>query len=167
MWFLFLWPTITIAADFLYASAFNKNAVVDTAHFAALLLWVIGNSVWALGEFFFEEYDEPLKMWKSSDEAFKTARWYSSWILFSAYFPIIVMYMVWIPLTMTGLLSVQHRDFKDVPHQKLIETARVPSTDDEMTVEERSGSDVTGLGQDDDDELSSLISSKSSRRVTV
>jgi len=121
MWFVFLWPTLVIAADFLYMSAFTKNAVVDTVHFSAQLLWVIGNSVWAMGEFFFEGYDEPLIMWVSSDEAFRTARWYSSWILFSAFFPIILMYMVWVPLTYSGLLSVQHKHHPDVPYQKLLD----------------------------------------------
>ncbi len=34
----------------------------------------------------------------------KTARWYSSWILFSAVVPILIMYGVWGTLTLTGRL---------------------------------------------------------------
>jgi len=34
-----------------------------------------------------------------------TARWYSSWILFTDLIPIIILYTVWIVLTSTGRLS--------------------------------------------------------------
>ncbi len=35
----------------------------------------------------------------------KTARWYSSWILFSAVVPVLIMYGVWGSLTLTGKLK--------------------------------------------------------------
>jgi hypothetical protein len=105
MWFVFLWPTILVAADFLYISAFYRHQIVDTVHYAATLMWVSGNMTWALGEFFFGDYDEPLVMWYSSKEALKTARWYSSWILFSALLTIFLLYCVWIPVTCSGKLS--------------------------------------------------------------
>ena len=105
MWFVFLWPTVLVAADFLYISAFHRNQVVDTVHYAATLLWVSGNMTWALGEFFFGNYDEPLVMWHSSKEALKTARWWSSWILFLALLIVFLLYCVWIPITCSGKLS--------------------------------------------------------------
>lgn len=37
-----------------------------------------------------------------SKESLLTARWYSSWILLSAYLPLILVYSVWIPLTYSG-----------------------------------------------------------------
>lgn len=40
-----------------------------------------------------------------SVEARKTARWYSSWILFSSFIPLVVMYSVWIPLSLMGKLD--------------------------------------------------------------
>jgi hypothetical protein len=41
----------------------------------------------------------------STEEAFHTARWYSSWILLFAYLPVVCMYMIWIPLTVNGALK--------------------------------------------------------------
>jgi hypothetical protein len=32
-------------------------------HYATIFLWVCGNVTWALGEFFFTEYDEPIRIW--------------------------------------------------------------------------------------------------------
>jgi hypothetical protein len=29
-------------------------------------------------------------------------RWFASWVLFAAYWPIIILYLVWIPLTIMG-----------------------------------------------------------------
>lgn len=40
-----------------------------------------------------------------SPEARKTARWYSSWILFISFWPIVALYCVWIPLTLMGKLD--------------------------------------------------------------
>jgi hypothetical protein len=41
----------------------------------------------------------------STGEAISTARWYSSWILIFAFLPVLAMYVVWIPLTVTGRLK--------------------------------------------------------------
>ena len=38
-----------------------------TVHFAVVLIWVIGNSVWALGDLFIDDYDDPMMMWERSD----------------------------------------------------------------------------------------------------
>lgn len=39
-----------------------------------------------------------------------TARWYSSWLLFTAYFPIIILYSIWIPLTFSGTWKPRDND---------------------------------------------------------
>lgn len=44
-------------------------------------------------------------MWTLPPHAFLAARWYSSWILFSACIPILIMYGVWGTLTLQGVLS--------------------------------------------------------------
>ena len=76
--------------------------MIDAAHFAAGLLWVLGNAVWALGEFFTDE-DEAYRLWDfDSKEAIVTARWWSSWILIWAFFPVIVLYLFWVPLSYMG-----------------------------------------------------------------
>lgn len=78
---------------------------MDIVHFAVILIWVLGNSVWAYGDFFMEDYSEPMGMWSSASDAFLTARWYSSWILFVAIVPIFVMYGVWATLSLLGKLQ--------------------------------------------------------------
>lgn len=40
-----------------------------------------------------------------SAESLRTARWYSSWILFLSLVPIFILYAVWIPLTLSGQLD--------------------------------------------------------------
>eukprot|EP01038_Epipyxis_sp_PR26KG_P007643 gene7643-10403_t len=108
LWLLCLVPTIIIAADFLFISATAVNvedSTVDTVHFLVVLLWVIGNSVWAFGDFFVHDFDAPQHMLDSSADSFKTARWYSSWILFISLIPIISMYVVWLYLTINGRLK--------------------------------------------------------------
>ena len=32
-------------------------------HYAVVLIWVIGNSVWALGDLFVDNYNDPLVLW--------------------------------------------------------------------------------------------------------
>ena len=57
-------------------SAFCKNSIVDTVHYATIFLWVLGNATWAFGEFFLPAFDDPIRIWHGSLEAYKTARWY-------------------------------------------------------------------------------------------
>lgn len=45
-----------------------------------------------------------------------TARWYSSWILFSAFIPLVIMYSVWIPLSCAGRLRRRRRRQLVVPN---------------------------------------------------
>mmetsp|Transcript_13526 Transcript_13526/g.12248 ORF Transcript_13526/g.12248 Transcript_13526/m.12248 type:complete len:368 (-) Transcript_13526:24-1127(-) len=110
LWFIFLIPTILLSLDFIIVSMNAKNAVVDTAHYTSTLLWVCGNITWALGEFFFGNYDNPLILWQDSAIALKTARWYASWILLFSFIPLIFMYSMWIPLSLSGKLGPVDRD---------------------------------------------------------
>jgi len=83
-----------------------QDTIIDTAHFTAALLWVLGNAVWALGEFFTEE-DDTFKLWDfDSKEALTTARWWSSWILIWSFVPVIVLYIFWVPLSYMGRIPV-------------------------------------------------------------
>ena len=105
LWFVYLLPTIGTAIDFYIISLNQVNYTIDSTPFLALLLWVLGNAVWALGEFFWGQYDDPIRFWDESPEAVITARWYSSWILLCAFLPILACHAVWIPLTLTGKLK--------------------------------------------------------------
>jgi hypothetical protein len=64
LWFVMLVPAVFLAADFFFISAFCKNSVVDTVHYATIFLWVLGNATWALGEFFFIDHDQPIHLWQ-------------------------------------------------------------------------------------------------------
>ena len=80
--------------------------IIDHAHYCAQFLWVMGNWTWALGEIYYSNRDKPHPLWEiNSDEATKTCRFYSSWILVIAYIPIMVLYCIWLPLTCLGRLE--------------------------------------------------------------
>jgi hypothetical protein len=42
MWFVLLGPAVFLAGDFFFISAFCKNSIVDTVHYATIFLWVLG-----------------------------------------------------------------------------------------------------------------------------
>jgi hypothetical protein len=111
-WFMCFAPAVLVASDFVYISVVSRaseDRTVKCVHFVVVLVWVIGNSVWALGDLFVDDYDDPLVMWRRSADSLKTARWYSSWVLFADLIPIVVMYSVWITLTYSGRLSQQQQ----------------------------------------------------------
>ena len=78
------------------------------------------SAVWASGELFFTpDYDNALSMFLTSGDALKTSRWYSSWVVMLALVPIVLLYLVWIPATVLGLIeeeqeadSLLHRAMK-------------------------------------------------------
>jgi hypothetical protein len=51
------------------------------------------------------DYDDPIRIWHGSLQAYKTARWYSSWLLVVSLVPVFFLYCVWIPLTCSGQLD--------------------------------------------------------------
>lgn len=91
-----------------------------------------GNIIWAYGEIYHDGNDEPLSIFnhrcvqylayrcqwlKLLIDADITARqvhkhhvaglwpnyrWIASWVMFSAYFPLLLLYCIWIPLTLAG-----------------------------------------------------------------
>lgn len=84
------------------------------------------------GDFFMPlGYNEPMGMWTNAAEAFFTARWYSSWILFSAIVPIFIMYGVWGTLTLLGKL----KPASNAP-SNLFDCQPVPTELDEIILDE-------------------------------
>lgn len=73
--------------------------IVEHAHYTALLIWVIGNLVWAGGEIYDPKHDTPFPFLNPPNEAYITLRWYSSWILATAFTTIFAMYLIWIQST--------------------------------------------------------------------
>lgn len=114
VWSLCLVPTILIAGDLVYISATSYNSpdyTVDLVHFVVVFVWVIGNSVWAFGDFFVEEqYADPQDLLTKSADSLMTARWWSSWILVANVVPIACLYSMWGWLTLTGKLNNTRED---------------------------------------------------------
>eukprot|EP01041_Mallomonas_annulata_P009176 gene9176-19010_t len=64
MWYIFLIPTLLVAVDFVWTSLRKKHSVSEQVHYTATLLWVLGNTIWAMGEFYFPSQDNPLPLWQ-------------------------------------------------------------------------------------------------------
>lgn len=96
-YWIFSTLTILVSIDFSVTSLFHSELLVDHAHFLATFFWVLGNIVWASGEFYSSEFDYPWPLFPhGSTEAFITARWWSSWILCIALVPIVILYFIWL-----------------------------------------------------------------------
>jgi len=95
MWIIFVIPTFIFALDYVVQTLRSKDLVIDHAHYFALFLWVFANLVWAAGELWDPNVDDPIPVLDASPLAYRTARWYSSWILVFAYAPIVTMYYMW------------------------------------------------------------------------
>ena len=109
----------------------KQMLLVDSVHYFSQLMWVFGeciskfsvyawtcligflllatvfyqgNMVWALGNIFITQNDDDsaFLMWHDSHHAREKCRWWASWVLFSAYFPLFFLYVIWIPLTCYG-----------------------------------------------------------------
>jgi len=92
-------PTVLIAADFIFITV-QHYMWEDTIHYISQLMWVIGNMMWALGNIFIDTDDEARTMFLTARNAQSHMRWIAGWVLFTAYWPIIILYCVWIPLTL-------------------------------------------------------------------
>lgn len=108
-WIFFLIPTVLIAADFIITTWKSKKMTIDCMHYVAQLMWVMGNFTWALCEIFvLDSKDDDKVVDNIFDVRFPSqyqGRWWASWVLFFAYFPVFGLYMIWLPLTCTGRLS--------------------------------------------------------------
>lgn len=106
MWIAFFVPTFMVALDFSYLSLRSKRMVIDHAHYLAQFLWVFANAVWAFGELVLTpDNDQPVSMFKVTDEALITSRWYSSWVVLASFVPIALLYLEWIPGTCFGVIE--------------------------------------------------------------
>lgn len=73
----------------------------DTMHYVAQLMWVIGNMFWALGQIYVNQDDDAaFYLFDMSNDTKYHMRYIASWVLFAAYWPLIILYCVWIPLTL-------------------------------------------------------------------
>lgn len=100
MWFVFTPPTFLINLDFICLTATVDGLLVDHVHYVSLLLWVIGNGTWALGELYWIDNDDPETLLRGSRPENANARWWASWILIFSYFPLFILHCYWIPLSL-------------------------------------------------------------------
>eukprot|EP01038_Epipyxis_sp_PR26KG_P016153 gene16153-21956_t len=106
-WIICLIPTVTIAMDFIWTTHRTKRMAIDTAHYIAQLIWVLGNFTWALGNIFVNRDgdDNAFEIFHMSRAAAEHCRWYASWVLLFAYLPILCLYFIWLPLTCVGKIK--------------------------------------------------------------
>eukprot|EP01034_Spumella_vulgaris_P021726 gene21726-27779_t len=111
-WVICLVPTVTIAADFIWTTFKTKKMMVDTVHYVTQLLWVGGNMAWALGNIYVNRGgdDSAYDMFTISLDAQRQCRYAASWILFTSYIPIVLLYCVWLPLTFMGEIQPPSSD---------------------------------------------------------
>ena len=111
MWFIFTPPTLLIALDFIFITATVDGLIIDHVHYISLLMWVIGNGTWALGELYWINNDDPETLFRGSRPENANARWWASWILLFSYLPLLIVHIYWIPLsTCTDIIPDHHQD---------------------------------------------------------
>ena len=101
--------------------------IVESAHYIAQFIWVIGNAVWAYGELYYGERDDAYPLFSRSahccfescraslhlsylsfgmlyrsSESRITFRWYSGWVLVGAFVPVLLVYIILIAYSLYG-----------------------------------------------------------------
>lgn len=117
MWIIFFIPTMLCSIDFLWVSLNAPNLLVDHAHYVALTIWVVANSVWAISNIWYPDYDRPLNMFEVNDEALKTGRWFSSWVVMFSWTPIVLLHTIWIYGTATGKIIEEEENATEMKVQ--------------------------------------------------
>jgi cytoskeletal protein RodZ len=67
-----------------------------------LLITKSTGNIWVAEEESGDDDDHAIFIFTSSNHSREKMRWWASWFLFAAYLPILFLYCVWIPLTLTG-----------------------------------------------------------------
>ena len=95
-WAIAIVPTIAIAFDFIWKT-YQKNYILDCAHYTAQFIWVLANIMWASDEFgLFVDDDNPYSL-ENSEQGQDSGRWWAAVLCVLAFVPILLMYTVWIP----------------------------------------------------------------------
>ena len=84
------------------------------------------------GDLFIQDYGEPMRMWARTEDSLRTARWYSSWVLFTSLVPVCLMFGVWGTLSITNQLQ-QAEDDRPIEWFPLESEADLTIFDDEDT----------------------------------
>lgn len=96
MWYIFMVPTVLVAADFAWTSLWTKKAsLIEKVNSCAVLLWVIANMVWAIGDFYYPKtMNDPAHFYDYDGKSSHSLRWYVGWILLVTMSLILLTYVV-------------------------------------------------------------------------
>eukprot|EP01099_Mayorella_cantabrigiensis_P002369 TRINITY_DN2042_c0_g1_i1.p1 TRINITY_DN2042_c0_g1~~TRINITY_DN2042_c0_g1_i1.p1 ORF type:complete len:325 (-),score=34.71 TRINITY_DN2042_c0_g1_i1:181-1155(-) len=114
-WIVFLIPTVVLSFIFFVVTSFQKHRFVSNMHYMMQCLWIAANILWAYGEIWELDDDLPWNIFNFSYEPTHTMRYYSSWVLFVSLLVAILIYLIWIPLTILGMTTEQ-REAKESKH---------------------------------------------------
>ena len=78
--------------------------VVDMSHYVAQLIWILSNLTWAMVELFSIGSDDTPRYSRLQHHA--DGRLVASVILIFAFLPIVILYLVWLPLYISGRIDV-------------------------------------------------------------
>lgn len=95
LWIVGAISTIIISTDFIITALKNKRMTVDTCHYIAQLFWIFSNIIWAFSELF--DIGNNHKQYN--------AQYIATIVLILAYVPIMLLYLVWLPLTVFGKIN--------------------------------------------------------------
>lgn len=105
LWVMFAVPTTLIALEFVLVTFLTKQTFIDHMHYLAQLLWVSANLVWAIGELWHLDSDEPYVV-ASEKPSWRRS---SACILVAACCVVGLLYAVWLPLSATLHLPLPAR----------------------------------------------------------
>lgn len=102
LWIIGVIVTLITSVDFLRISFKCKKMAVDFSHYMSQLIWLIANIVWSAGELFMLTSDDTHSIFVTEP---MTCRWLASIILLSAFIPIIVLYLIWLPMSYYKIIN--------------------------------------------------------------
>lgn len=102
----FLWVpsvilTLSISVDFIRVALKTQKNATDLTHYIVQLLWLSGNIIWSAGEIFNITPDTINPLFYPNS---MSCRWVASIVFTVAFVPILVFYMLWIPLSYYELI---------------------------------------------------------------
>ena len=104
-WLACLVPTYVIGIHFLWEALNTRRMTIECTFYLATILWITGNALWAFGELYCGLDDDgvgPIFIFSMSHVSREDLRYWASWALFIAYWPIIILLCIWMPLTYYG-----------------------------------------------------------------
>ena len=118
LWIVGAVPTLYVSIDFILVTMKNRKVFIDLTHYIAQLLWVSSNLIWAFVEVFgvLGDTAESYAQLNHPD-----GRLVAAFVLVLAYVPIVLLYMVWVPLTVLDKIDEEEMNSSsDSTHFELV-----------------------------------------------